>query len=204
MAHYSRCGLDESPDACARSKVSRYPVTQGEPRVIRKATAEDFEEIYKIINDAAIAYRGVIPDDRWHDPYMTRAELQDQIGDGVDFSCYCENDRILGVMAIQDKKEVFLIRHAYVLTRHRNKGIGTKLLGELTGKLAKPILIGTWKDATWAIAFYLKNGFQLVAEEEKELLLRKYWNIPERQVETSVVLCDNRYENDKDRLLGSI
>ena len=191
------------PMPCARSKVSRYPVTQGEPKVIRKATAEDFEEIYKIINDAAIAYRGVIPDDRWHDPYMTRAELQNQISDGVDFSCYCENDRILGVMGIQDKKEVFLIRHAYVLTRYRNKGIGTKLLGELKGKPAKPILIGTWKDATWAIAFYLKNGFQLVAEEEKELLLRKYWSIPERQVVTSVVLCDNKYENEKDRLMPS-
>jgi len=170
--------------------------------VIRKATAQDFEEIHKIINDAAVAYRGVIPDDRWHEPYMTRAELQNQINDGVQFTCYCEYDRMLGVMGIQDKKEVLLIRHAYVLTSYRNKGIGTKLLGELIYKQGKPILIGTWKDATWAIAFYLKNGFRLVTEEEKELLLRKYWNIPERQVETSVVLCDNKYEHEKTKFLA--
>jgi N-acetylglutamate synthase-like GNAT family acetyltransferase len=170
--------------------------------MIRRSTANDFEAIYKIINDAATAYKGVIPEDRWHDPYMTRTELQEQINDGVEFSCYCENDKVLGVMGIQDKTDVFLIRHAYVLTSSRNKGIGTKLLIELTRNSAKPILIGTWKAAAWAIRFYFKNGFNIVTEGEKEVLLRKYWSIPERQVETSVVLSDTKYEDKKSKLLS--
>jgi N-acetylglutamate synthase-like GNAT family acetyltransferase len=163
---------------------------------------DDFDTIYTIINNAALAYQGVIPDDRWHDPYMTRTELQEQIDSGVKFSCYCEDDMVLGVMGIQDKNEVFLIRHAYVLTSSRNKGIGTKLLKELIRSAEKPVLIGTWKTATWAIGFYLKNGFKLVTEQEKVVLLRKYWSIPERQVETSVVLADGKYEEETDRLLS--
>jgi len=170
--------------------------------MIRKSRPADFDAIYTIINNAAIAYKGVIPDDRWHDPYMTRTELQEQIDDGVRFSCYCEENKVLGVMGIQDKNEVFLIRHAYVLTNSRNKGIGTKLLHELTRHSEKPILIGTWKAATWAIGFYLKNGFMLVAETEKEILLRKYWSIPERQVATSVVLADGKYDGEKAKLLS--
>jgi len=109
---------------------------------------------------------------------------------------------VLGVMGIQDKTDVFLIRHAYVLTSSRNKGIGTKLLIELTRNSAKPILIGTWKAAAWAIRFYFKNGFNIVTEGEKEVLLRKYWSIPERQVETSVVLSDTKYEDKKSKLLS--
>jgi GNAT superfamily N-acetyltransferase len=105
-------------------------------------------------------------------------------------------------MGIQDKLDVCLIRHAYVRTASRNTGIGTKLLLELTGKSFKPILIGTWKAAVWAIGFYLKNGFKVVSEDEKEVLLRKYWSIPERQVETSVVLSDAKYERAKGRLLA--
>lgn len=172
--------------------------------MIRKATAADFEAIYRVINDAAIAYKGVIPEDRWHDPYMPRTELQEQIEDRVEFSCYFENDNVLGVMGIQDKNDVCLIRHAYVLTASRNSGIGTKLLRELSRNSVKPILIGTWKAAAWAIRFYLKNGFNVVTEEEKEVLLRKYWNIPERQVETSVVLSDGKYEGAKGRLLAPL
>ena len=170
--------------------------------MIRNSRPDDFDTIYRIINNAAIAYKGVIPDDRWHDPYMTRTELQEQIDDGVKFSCYCEGDKVLGVMGVQDRNDVFLIRHAYVLTASRNKGIGTKLLKELTRSSEKPFLIGTWKAATWAIGFYLKNGFKLVAEEEKEVLLRKYWSIPDRQVETSVVLADGKYEGERGRLLS--
>jgi len=170
--------------------------------MIRKATEADFEAIYHVINDAAIAYKDVIPEDRWHEPYMSRTELQVQIEDGVEFSCYWENDTVFGVMGIQDKIDVCLIRHAYVLTASRNGGIGTKLLLELAGNSVKPILIGTWKAAAWAIRFYLKNGFNVVTEQEKEVLLRKYWNIPERQVETSVVLSDLRYEGAKGRLLA--
>ena len=170
--------------------------------MIRKSRPGDFDAIYTIINNAAVAYKGVIPDDRWRDPYMTRAELQQQIDGGVKFSCYCEDERVLGVMGIQDKIDVFLIRHAYVLTINRNKGIGTNLLKELIRSSQKPVLIGTWKAATWAISFYLKNGFRLVKEEEKEALLRKYWSIPERQIETSVVLADGKYEREKARLLS--
>jgi len=134
--------------------------------MIRKATDEDFEEIFIIINDAAIAYKGVIPADRWHEPYMTREELKAQIEDGVRFSCYVDNHEIVGVMGIQDKSDVALIRHAYVRTKQRKKGIGGILLQELMKDAKKPILIGTWKAADWAIHFYEKHGFRLVEEEE--------------------------------------
>ena len=152
------------------------------------STKDDFTQIHEIINDAASAYKGIIPEDRWHDPYMSETELQDQIDAGVTFWCYRENDRIIGVMGIQDKGDVTLIRHAYVRTIARNKGIGGKLLRHLNTLTTKPILIGTWADATWAIEFYKKYGFQLVSFQEKEELLRKYWSIPLRQIETSVVL----------------
>jgi GNAT superfamily N-acetyltransferase len=165
--------------------------------MIRKGTDEDFEEIFTIINDAAIAYKGVIPPDQWHEPYMTKEELQTQIEDGVRFSCYVDNHEILAVMGIQDKRDVELIRHAYVRTQQRNKGVGTLLLRELIREATKPILIGTWKAADWAIRFYEKNGFRLVEEEEKNRLLKEYWTIPDRQVETSVVLVDEKYERSK-------
>jgi N-acetylglutamate synthase-like GNAT family acetyltransferase len=161
--------------------------------MIRKCVDEDFEEVFNIINDAAIAYKGVIPPDQWHDPYMTREELQAQIEDGVRFSCYADNNEIIGVMGIQDKADVALIRHAYVRTKQRKKGIGSLLLHELTKDSKKPILIGTWKAADWAIRFYEKHGFRLVDEDEKDRLLKKYWAIPDRQVETSVVLVDGKY-----------
>jgi len=170
--------------------------------MIRKATVEDFEEIFNIINDAAIAYKGVIPPDQWHEPYMTREELKAQIEDGVGFSCYVDGDEIIGVMGIQDKGDVALIRHAYVRTKRRNSGIGTILLQDLINGATKPILIGTWKAASWAISFYEKHGFSLVGEEEKDRLLKKYWAIPDRQVETSVVLVDERYKK-RGALLGS-
>jgi N-acetylglutamate synthase-like GNAT family acetyltransferase len=171
--------------------------------MIRKAVTSDFEAIYRIINDAAVAYKGVIPDDRWHEPYMSRSELQEQVEDGVDFSCFCEDAEILGVMGIQDRKDVFLVRHAYVMTAWRNKGIGSQLLEKLARRCPKPILIGTWKAASWAIGFYMKHGFTLVSGEEKEILLRKYWRIPERQVETSVVLADGKYGELKEAILRS-
>ena len=166
--------------------------------MIRRGSDEDFEAIFNIINDAAVAYRGVIPPDRWHEPYMTREELAAQIDDGVRFSCYVDSNEIIGVMGIQDKTEVKLIRHAYVRTNSRNKGIGTLLLRELIRDSTKPILIGTWKAADWAIRFYEKHGFCLVDEEEKDRLLKKYWAIPDRQVETSVVLVDENYRRSRD------
>jgi N-acetylglutamate synthase-like GNAT family acetyltransferase len=161
--------------------------------MVRKAIPDDFQRIYEIINDAAIAYKGIIPADRWHEPYMSQAELEEQIADGVRFNCYLEDDEIVGVMGIQDKGEVNLIRHAYVTTKRRGGGIGSILLRELVESSPKPILIGTWKAADWAIRFYEKHGFTQVSEEEKNRLLKTFWNIPERQIETSVVLKDQRY-----------
>jgi N-acetylglutamate synthase-like GNAT family acetyltransferase len=169
-----------------------------EDTMIRKATDEDFEEIFDIINDAAIAYKGVIPSDRWHEPYMTKEELRAQIEDGVRFSCYIDNNEIIGVMGIQNKADVELIRHAYVRTKQRKKGVGSLLLQELIKDTKKPILIGTWRAAKWAIRFYEKHGFRLVEEEEKNRLLKKYWAIPDRQVETSVVLVDGKYNGSED------
>lgn len=162
--------------------------------MIRRGADEDFEEIFQVINDAATAYKGVIPPDRWHEPYMSKEELRAQIEDGVRFSCYVDGDQIVGVMGAQDKTDVDLIRHAYVRTKQRNKGIGALLLRELIKDSTKPILIGTWKAADWAIGFYEKHGFRLVEEEEKNRLLKKYWSIPDRQVETSVVVVDEKYE----------
>src|SRR5712672_3216950 len=127
--------------------------------MIRKGLAADFDEILGIINDAAIAYKGVIPPDRWHEPYMSSEELRLQIEDGVRFSCYVDNNGIVGVMGIQDKQDVNLIRHAYVRTKQRKSGIGTLLLLELINSSQKPVLIGTWKAAHWAIRFYEKHGF---------------------------------------------
>jgi len=161
--------------------------------MIRKGTDEDFDEILNIINDAAIAYKGVIPADCWHEPYMTAAELLLQIDQGVRFSCYVVGDEIVGVMGIQDKGDVELIRHAYVRTKQRKNGVGTALLLELIKSSTQPVLIGTWKAAHWAIRFYEKHGFTLVADNDKNLLLKKYWVIPDRQMETSVVLADERY-----------
>ena len=136
--------------------------------MIRKGTEEDFEEIFNIINDAAMAYKGIIPSDQWHEPYMTKEELQRQIEEGVKFSCYVDNNEIIGVMGIQDKTNVELIRHAYVRTKQRKKGIGTLLLRELIRDSTKPILIGTWKAADRAISFYERHGFRLVDERREE------------------------------------
>ena len=162
--------------------------------MIRKCLDTEIGTIYEIINDASIAYKNVIPADRWKEPYMPMDELKEQIEDGVVFYCYEESNEILGVMGIQDKEDVKLIRHAYVRTKSRKGGIGSKLLNYLIDSQSKPILIGTWKDAVWAIDFYLKNNFRMVEEDEKNTLLKKYWKIPERQIETSVVLVDANYK----------
>jgi N-acetylglutamate synthase-like GNAT family acetyltransferase len=154
----------------------------------------DLDSIYKVINSAAIVYKGIIPADRWKEPYMSREELAEEIDSGVIFWCYKENENILGVMGIQDVKDVTLIRHAYTLPSCQRKGIGSKLLQNLDSLTERPLLMGTWADAGWAVRFYEKHGFRLVTEEEKNILLRKYWHIPERQVETSVVLSNTQVE----------
>jgi GNAT superfamily N-acetyltransferase len=162
--------------------------------MIKKCKISDLEIIYNIINDAAIVYKGVIPNDRWHEPYMPLNELKSEIEKGVDFWGFWDNEQLIGVMGIQNIKDVTLIRHAYVKFHERNKGIGSQLLKYLIILADKPILIGTWKDAVWAIKFYEKNNFKMVSEIEKNKLLKTYWTIPERQIETSVVLVDKKWE----------
>jgi N-acetylglutamate synthase-like GNAT family acetyltransferase len=157
---------------------------------IRPCGDRDIEIIYEIINDAAEAYRGIIPADRWKEPYMSEDELRYEIDEGVKFWGYTENGELLGVMGIQDVSDVTLMRHAYVRTVRRRQGIGGKLLSMLRTKTSHPILIGTWAAAVWAVRFYEAHGFYLVSPEEKDRLLKKYWSIPERQVETSVVLAE--------------
>jgi GNAT superfamily N-acetyltransferase len=157
--------------------------------VIRKVPFSEINAMLNLINDAAEAYRGVIPDDRWKTPYMSTEELKEEIRNGAEFYGYWENNTLIGVMAIQPVKDITLIRHAYVLTSHQRKGVGKRLLLHLL-VLARTrrILVGTWEAAFWAVDFYQKQGFKLVPTEEKNRLLREYWKIPERQVETSVVL----------------
>jgi GNAT superfamily N-acetyltransferase len=162
--------------------------------MIRLCNDSEFDTIYEIVNDAAQAYRDVIPADRWKEPYMPRAELRHEIDEGVVFWGYEEDGELIGVMGIQHVQDVTLIRHAYVRTARRNQGIGGKLLAHLREQTTRPLLIGTWADAVWAVRFYEKHGFRLVSEEEKNRLLKKYWSIPERQVETSVVLAEQEAE----------
>ena len=157
--------------------------------MIRECLEDDFEAIYEIINDAAQAYRGIIPPDRWQDPYMPGEELREEISSGVAFLGYEKEGELVGVMGTQDVQDVTLIRHAYVLTAHRNQGIGGELLGQIMDGATRPVLIGTWAAAFWAIRFYERHGFTMVSPAEKERLLRKYWSLPDRQIVTSVVLA---------------
>ena len=161
--------------------------------MIRVCIDDDFEAIFQIINDAAEAYRGIIPVDRWHEPYMPREELRAEVSAGVAFLGYEKDGELAGVMGTQNVQDVTLIRHSYVRTAQRGQGIGGELLDRIMDQAAKPVLIGTWADAVWAVRFYENHGFKVVSTQEKETLLRKYWNIPDRQIETSVVLADQRW-----------
>lgn len=160
---------------------------------IRESRPADRRVIFEIINDAARAYRGVIPDDRWREPYMPDDELAGEIAAGVVFWMAEDEGQVLGVMGLQDRGEVALVRHAYVATVHQRKGVGATLLRHAVSATRKPILIGTWAAAGWAIDFYERHGFTRVTGELKDRLLRKYWSIPERQIDTSVVLVDGRW-----------
>jgi N-acetylglutamate synthase-like GNAT family acetyltransferase len=162
--------------------------------LIRKNMDADLAAMLGIINAAAQAYRGVIPADRWHDPYMPLEELKKEIEDGVLFWVAEEDGRLLGVMGIQDKGDVALVRHAYVAPSLQRKGVGTRLLQHVQPLTGKPVLIGTWADASWAIDFYRRNGFTVVSNADKDYLLRRYWSIPERQIQTSLVLADARWK----------
>lgn len=158
-------------------------------KMIRRLASSDRNTIFRIINDATQAYKGKIPADCWKEPYMPMDELKEELEAGVRFFGWQEEDILIGVMGFQPVKDTTLIRHAYVLTKHQRRGIGRKLLVYLMSLAKTPeVLVGTWEDATWAIQFYKKYGFKLVTPKEKDRLLRKYWNISDRQVETSVVL----------------
>ncbi len=157
---------------------------------IRPCTPADFDAIHRIVNDAAQSYRGVIPADCWHEPYMSRDDLATEIGAGVVFAGYERAGALIGVMGSQNVKDVTLIRHAYVSTSVRRSGIGAALLAHLRSGTKRPVLIGTWAAAQWAVDFYVKHGFRVVTGAEKDRLLKIYWTIPERQIETSVVLAD--------------
>jgi GNAT superfamily N-acetyltransferase len=156
---------------------------------IRPCRDDDRAAILAIVNAGAEAYRGVIPADRWHEPYMPWDELGSEIAAGVAFWGYEEDGRLAGVMGFQSVRDVDLIRHAYVLPSSQRRGIGGALLGHLRQLSTRRILVGTWEAADWAIRFYQRHGFELVAPARKAVLLKAYWNVPDRQIEVSVVLA---------------
>jgi N-acetylglutamate synthase-like GNAT family acetyltransferase len=160
--------------------------------MIRRCDEGDFEVIWQIINDGAQAYKGVIPQDHWKEPYMSRHELRHEIRDGVEFWGFEEEGQLTGVMGIQPVKDVTLIRHAYIRTQRQHSGIGARLLAHLRGLTDGPLLVGTWADASWAIRFYEKHGFHQVGPEEKNRLAKAYWTVPDEQMDVSVVLADSR------------
>ena len=164
--------------------------------MIRLCNEKDVGAMVEIINESARAYQAHIPKDCYHQPYMPKDELLSEIADGVTFYGYQDDDLLVAVMGIQDKGPVVLIRHAYTRTEQQGRGIGSRLLGHLLEMTKKPVLVGSWREATWAIRFYQKHGFRLVSPEEKDALLRAYWTISQRQVETSVVLVDAKYDED--------
>jgi GNAT superfamily N-acetyltransferase len=156
--------------------------------MIRPCEARDIGAMVSIVNDAAQAYRGVIPADRWHDPYMPKAELEAEIGAGVRFWVWADATGLAGLMGLQDVEDATLIRHAYVATAQQGRGIGSALMKELVAHAQRPLLVGTWAAAHWAIRFYERHGFVLVDDDEKNRLLDTYWSIPSPQREASVVL----------------
>jgi GNAT superfamily N-acetyltransferase len=157
---------------------------------VRICRDDERDEIFAVINAAAEAYRGVIPADRWHEPYMSRDALDRELTAGVVFWGYDDGAHLAGVMGLQQVRDVELIRHAYVLPGKQRHGIGSALLRHLQKMNTKRMLVGTWAAATWAIRFYERHGFALVSPQRKTELLKSYWTIPDRQIETSVVLAN--------------
>ena len=157
--------------------------------MISEYNKTDASKILHIINDASLRYKGIIPDDCWHEPYMPKQELIDEFSDGVCMYGYHHNNILIGVIGIQEVKDVILIRHAYTLTSFQGKGTGSALLEYLLKKNQNSrLLVGTWRNAKWAIRFYEKFGFILHAKDQSTLLLKKYWKLPSKQIENSVVL----------------
>lgn len=157
--------------------------------MIRRCSEADLAAIEAIVNDAARAYRGVIPPDQWHEPYMPRAAVQSEIDAGVEFRGWEDASGLVGVMGLQDVKDVTLIRHAYVRSDRQGSGVGSALIEALVAEVKRPLLVGTWAAAHWAIRFYERHHFRRVSDAEKDRLLQTYWKISARQRETSVVLA---------------
>jgi GNAT superfamily N-acetyltransferase len=157
---------------------------------VRLCRDDEGSTLHAIINAAAEAYRGVIPADCWHEPYMPMAELEGEIAAGVEFWGYEADGELVGIMGIQRVDDVDLIRHAYVSPGNQRRGVGGVLLGHLLRTTTRPVLVGTWAAAEWAIRFYRRHGFEQVSPERKTSLLQRYWTIPNRQIETSVVLAN--------------
>lgn len=168
------------------------PATFSQEGVARRCRDDELTAVLSIVNSAAVAYRGVIPDDCWHEPYMTRSALLAEIAAGVDFQGWEESGQLAGVMGLQNVRDATLIRHAYVRPGRQGGGIGGALLETLTGQAGGQLLVGTWAAAHWAIRFYERQGFRLVDADEKTRLLRTYWTIPARQEAVSVVLVRPR------------
>ena len=157
--------------------------------MISEYTKSDISKILHVINDASLRYKGVIPDNCWHEPYMSEQELIDEFNNKVYMFGYHKNEKLVGVIGVQEVKDVILIRHAYTLSSHQGKGVGSALLEYLLKKNKNSrLLVGTWKNDTWAIQFYKKFDFIIHTKDETALLLKKYWNIPTKQIENSVVL----------------
>ena len=169
--------------------------------MIRRCNDHDIALIFSIINDGALAYKGVIPEDRWTEPYMPMDELRHEINQGVVFWGYEDEGRLQGVMGIQQVEDVSLIRHAYVRTGNQRRGIGAQLLSHLRKLADSPLLVGTWSDAAWAVRFYERHGFETVSPQEKDRLLKQYWKISERQIDTSVVLASPEWQQMKNKNL---
>ena len=161
--------------------------------LIRRCEAAEFDAMLGVVNDAAVAYRGIIAADRWREPYMPASELREEIEAGVRFWGAFDDGVLRGVMGLQDSGDVALVRHAYTRTADQGTGIGSRLLAHVRSQTDRPMLIGTWSAATWAVRFYERHGFRLVSGAAKDDLLRRYWNIPERQIDESVVLADERF-----------
>jgi GNAT superfamily N-acetyltransferase len=193
FAQFPRLLSAASGAGCPRRSCGALRLMGSRMVLIRAMRESDLVAAMTIINNAARAYRGVIPADRWHEPYMPQDELEQELADGVVFWVADEDGALLGVMGAQDKGEVALVRHAYIAPTVQRKGVGTTLLRHIESLASKPILIGTWADASWAIEFYRRNGYTVVSNEQKDRLLRKYWAIPVRQIDTSVVLVDGRW-----------
>jgi GNAT superfamily N-acetyltransferase len=165
---------------------------------IRRCRADEHPTILAIVNAAAEAYRGVIPEDCWHEPYLSSSQLEREIAAGIVFWGYEKDGALIGVMGIQPVQDVDLIRHAYVRPGHQHHGIGSRLLTHLQGLTARRMLVGAWAEAGWAIRFYQRHGFELVSPERKSSLLKTYWTVSERQIETSVVLANPPWSGSHD------